>query len=90
MIAGRVLTLTCSIEGLILQTINFIWKRSNGSTLASSDELQIQSSNPFNSLLRFNPLSTSHGGNYTCEISDLNLAGGRNISVIVQCMIVIA
>ena len=83
--AGGMLTLICSIEGLKLQNINnFIWKRSDGSTLADSDLRQIQSSNPFKRSLMFDPLFTSHGGNYTCEIS----AGGRNTSVVIQCMII--
>ena len=84
MTAGRELTLTCSVKGLKLQNINnFTWKRSNGSTLADSDLRQIQSSNLFDRSLIFDPLFTSHGGNYTCKIS----AGGRNTSVVIQCMI---
>ena len=84
--AGRMFTLTCSIEGLPLRhpIVNFIWRISNRSILADSNELQIQSSNPFNSSLKFDSLYTSHGGNYTCETP--YLTDGRNTSVVVHCM----
>ena len=85
--------LTCFVEGLlhnnIDQNIRFIWKRSNGTILANSTELHIQSSNHFSNSVVFNSLLTSHGGSYTCETSGLNLADGRittSVPLVVNCM----
>ena len=82
------LTLTCSIEGLMHnldQTVSFIWRGPRGSILVNSAEIQ-SDNNIFNSSLTFSSLLTSYGGHYTCEAPEFDIEG--TTLVVVDCTMI--
>jgi hypothetical protein len=79
-VAGELYTLTCLIRGTNL-TATFQWKGPDGNISTMSMNPKINSSSLY-SVLRFFPVHTSHGGEYTCEAR-----GKGTASVIVNCMI---
>ena len=91
--AGAMFTLTCNVtvvEGLIVPpTIEWV---DAGGMIIASDEDGIIVNNAVSTLdLVFNPLNTSHGGEYTCRatiniqsINITNLLNSHSQNVIVQ------
>ena len=74
--AGDTLTLTCTVTVAdwavsSVGTVTLEWMDSEGTTLSTDGNItlgdQMGSSPMFTRTLEFNPLQTSHGGNYTCQ-----------------------
>ena len=58
--AGEEYTLTCSVD--VPGTPSIQWQYSNGSVVTSGDGITVSAG-----VLTFNPLRTSHGGQYPCQ-----------------------
>ena len=58
--AGQMYTLTCSV--IVPGTPSIQWQYSNGSDVTTGDGITVSAG-----VLTFNPLRTSHGGEYTCQ-----------------------
>ena len=58
--AGQMYTLTCSVD--VPGTSSIQWQYSNGSDVTTGDGITVSEG-----VLTFNPLRTSHGGEYTCQ-----------------------
>ena len=58
--AGQMYTLNCSVD--VPGTPSIQWQYSNGSEVTSGDDITVSEG-----VLTFNPLLTSHGGEYTCQ-----------------------
>ena len=78
--AGESYNLSCLIQGTN-QATTFQWKGPDGNISTMSMNPMINSSS-LRSVLRFFPVTTSHGGEYTCKAY-----GSGTTSVIVNCMI---
>ena len=95
--AGEMYTLSCTatvVEDLVVVPI-LQWKYSNGSVVNSGSSFtlsaMITSGNATTYNLTFNPLRTSHGGEYTCRaiinISSISISGlssSQSSEVVVQ------
>ena len=68
-VAGNTLTLTCTVDVSIQPVVQ--WMHSNGTNVTSvggiSVGLPVRAGSITNLTLTFSPLSTSHGGPYTCQ-----------------------
>ena len=94
--AGDTLTLTCTVTVadwavLSVGIVTLEWMDSDGITLSGGGDLtlgdQMGSSPTFIHTLEFNPLRTSHGGQYTCQaMSDAEgiTSVTANVNVTVQ------
>ena len=58
--AGQMYTLTCSVD--VPGTPSIQWQYSNGSVVTNGGGITVSAG-----VLTFNPLLTSHGGEYTCQ-----------------------
>ena len=96
-IAGEMYTLSCTatvVEDLVVVPM-LQWKYSNGSVVNGGSSLtlsaMVASGNATTHNLTFNPLRTSHGGEYTCRaivnISSISISGlssSQSSEVVVQ------
>ena len=67
--AGEQYTLTCSasVDGTT-DTPSFQWLGPDGMMVTTTDSLMITDT-PSSSILQFDPLQSSHEGNYTCQVT---------------------
>ena len=93
LISGETYNLTCTVEANVPQTVQWLYS-SNRSEVTSSGNITVETEKTTNSTtiltLSFNPLSSSHGGQYTCQ-SKINappstVNATRNITVQGWCM----
>ena len=69
-ISGETYNLTCTVESNVPQTIQWLYS-SNNSKVTNSSDITVGTKRTTGSTttltLSFNPLHTSHGGQYTCR-----------------------
>ena len=95
--AGDTLTLTCTVTVAnwavsTFGTITLEWLDSEGTTLNTGGAItlgdRMGSSPTFTRTLEFNPLQTSHGGQYTCramsDVEGISPATADDVDVTVQ------
>ena len=96
-LAGETLTLTCTVTVAdwaesLLGAVTLEWLNSENTTLSNGGNIilndRMGSSPSFNRTLEFNPLQTSHGGQYTCkamsDIGEITLVMANDVNVTVQ------
>ena len=82
--AGEQYTLTCSasVDGTT-DTLSFQWLGPDGMMLTTTDSLMITDT-PSASILQFDPLQSSHEGNYICQVTVGTVTEMRSTQVNVQ------
>ena len=69
-ISGGTYNLTCTVESNVPSTVQWLYS-SNGTAVTNGSNITVGTQRTTNSTttltLSFNPLSTSHGGQYTCQ-----------------------
>ena len=69
-ISGETYNLTCTVEANVQPTVQWLYSNS-GSRVTNESNITVETEKTTNSTtiltLSFNPLSTSHGGQYTCQ-----------------------
>ena len=81
---GEQYTLTCSASvGGTTDTPSFQWLGPDGTMIITTDSLMITDS-PSSSILQFNPLQSSHEGNYACQVTVGTVTEMRSIQVNVE------
>ena len=81
---GEQYTLTCSASvGGTAVVPSFQWLGPDGTMVTTTDSLMITDT-PSSSILQFDPLQSSHEGNYTCQVTVGTVTEMRSIQVNVE------
>ena len=71
LLAGTSRSLLCTVSGSVTSVVQFSWRR-NGSPLVNNSRVLLSTDSHNTSSLQFNPLRTSDGGLYQCEVTLTN------------------
>ena len=92
-ISGETYNLTCTVESNVLPTVQWLYTSSNTAVTNSSDiTVGTERANDSTTILTlsFNPLHTSHGGQYTCQsmidTPPSTVTAARNVTVQGECI----